>query len=310
MLPSKVIFSKLNSAGNDFICINNTTGVYADLLASQESAGAFARLLCRRGLSVGADGLIVANQIDDGDANTIVARFLEPDGSETRLCGNGTACFTYWAITNSLVPGSEVQVITRAGTADGRLTDDRKPTRVRVCIPDPTEIIYDLRITTENRIWRLAKVDIGVPHAIVYVDNLDELNVDHWGCLIRHHPSFAPGGINANFVQILGPGHLAIRTFEFGVESETLACGTGSAAAAIISCLKEKWGEPFHDCQRPVAVTTRSGDTLHIWFKIEADGGAIGDVCMESTVRPVYDATIHPELYRQLMQAIQPGGAK
>ena len=299
MLPDKIHFSKLNSAGNDFICLDNTTGRFARLFEDSRATSVFARFLCRRGLAVGADGLIVANQVDDGNSATIVARFLEPDGSEARLCGNGAACFAYWSISENLVPGPEVTMITRAGTAQGRLIAENSPTETRVCIPKPTNIEPDIRLETEGRTWILTKVDIGVPHAIAYVEDLENMEVNHWGALIRHHPRFQPHGVNANFVQLGEPGKLAIRTFEFGVENETLACGTGSAAAAIVSCLQKRWGEFYHDCEKSVEVLTRGGDRLKIWFTVE-NQREVDNVCMESHVRPVYQATLRPEFHREL----------
>ncbi len=299
MLPSKITFSKLNSAGNDFIFLDNTGGDYSELLKSSDKTSAFVRALCRRGLSVGADGVIFANRIEDGNSNTIIARFLEPDGSEARLCGNGTACFVYWAVKQRLAPGPEVEVITRAGSARGELLAEKNPSETRVCIPDPLNFNFNRSITSKGREWRLHTMEIGVPHAAIFVENIEAVDVERWGRLIRHHPEFQPEGINVNFVQVLEPGHLAVRTFEFGVESETLACGTGSAAAAIVACLEKMWGDDYHDCSKSILVHTRSGDILNVFFELDM-AGRVNNVCMTTTVRPVYKAEIMAEQHRLL----------
>lgn len=303
-LPPVIKFSKLNSAGNDFIFIDNTADDFSDIFNYPKLASAFSRLLCRRGLSAGADGLIIANRVDDGNPQTIMARFLEPDGSESFLCGNGTSCFIYWAIERGLVEGPDVQVITRAGNAQGNLLAEKGPANVRVCIPNPQKIVHDIDITIEGQSWQLSTIEIGVDHAVTFVDNLADLEVNYWGRLIRNHPSFGEHGINANFVKILEPGRLAIRTFEFGVENETLACGTGSAAAAIISCLEKRWGDFYPDCEKSVQVVTRSGDILQLYFSIEPDN-RITNVCMETRVRPVYEGVIHPETHRDLSRILE-----
>lgn len=303
MLPKEIMFTKLNSAGNDFICLDNTSSLFSSMFEDGNVTAAFARSLCRRGLAVGADGLIVANRIDDGDADTIIARFLEPDGSEARLCGNGTACFAFWAIARGLVPGPEVQVITQAGTARGRLMEDKGRGDVQVCIPDPTDLKHEVQLEIEGGTWEMATVDMGVPHAIVYVDDISKVDVSYWGGMIRRHPRFQPEGINVNFVQILEKGNLAVRTFEFGVEGETLACGTGSAASAIVACLQKKWGDDFQDCRKSIKVRTRSGKILTIGFKLDVNG-QINNVCMESTVCPVYEATLCREMHQELESAV------
>ncbi len=283
-------FSKLNAAGNDFICIDNTDGRFNPLIDNGLMVG-FVHQLCNRGLGVGADGVILACQMGNGQGVDVVARFLEPDGSEARLCGNGMACFTYWLVAGRLLGGPEVTVLTGAGTATGRINADN-PRRVRVCVPNPKDLRWNIVIDAAGSSWVVDHVDTGVPHAVVTVeDGLADLAVDQVGRAIRHHPAFEPDGVNANFVQILGVGQLAVRTFEFGVEAETLACGTGSAAAAILTALRQHWPREYLTGQRPVEVTVRSGATLLVWFEFGANG-QVSDVCLETLVTPVYDGRL------------------
>ncbi|MFO7821788.1 MAG: diaminopimelate epimerase [Lentisphaeria bacterium] len=292
MIPSNLKFSKLNSAGNDFICIDNTDGSL-DPISKSEFCESFVRVLTQRGLGIGADGVIVACELNRHAGVDITARFLEPDGSEAWLCGNGTACFAYWAITSGLVKGPSVIIRTRAGIAEAQ-TSVEDPRFVTVCVPDPTDIRMSIPLQINNTRWEIDYVNTGVPHAVTYVEHLDRLDVAHWGKHLRHAPQFAPDGANANFVEILGEGRLAIRTFEFGVENETLACGTGSSAAAILAALRHNWPAEYMTGQKPVEVITRSGRSLWIRF-VSHGNNQISDVCMQTRVAAIYDGTLRPE---------------
>ena len=297
MIPSELKFTKLNSAGNDFLCIDNTDGKL-DPVSKSQFCEEFVRTLTRRGLGIGADGVIVACDLNKHTGVDITARFLEPDGSEASLCGNGTACFTYWAITSGLVKGPHVTISTRAGTADAQVAPE-DPRRVTVCVPDPTGVRHNVRLPIDGHEWVVDYVNTGVPHAVAYVDNLDRLDVEHWGKHIRHHAEFAPGGVNANFVEILAEGRLAVRTYEFGVEAETLACGTGSAAAAILTTIRHEWAAEYRSGQKPVEVLTRSGRTLGIRFVWHGDE-KVTDVCMQTRVDAVCDGVLRAELAEDL----------
>jgi len=297
MLPERIQFSKLNAGGNDFICLDNTAGAFGRVLSSPFLAE-FVRRLCRRGVSVGADGVIMACGLGSQGGVDVVARFLEPDGSEAELCGNGTACFTYWLVTKGLVAGPEVRILTAAGMATGRL-DGADRQQVVVCVPDPRDPEMDVTIDVAGEEWQVDCLHTGVPHAVAFVDRLEDLDVDYWGPGIRRHPRFQPRGVNANFVQVLDVGRIAIRTFEFGVEDETLACGTGSAAAAIISCLRFGWPEPYRTGKEAVQVTVRGGETLQVWFVCN-EGNRISDVCLETRVRAVYEAELRAEFMSEL----------
>ncbi len=295
MIPQRIPFTKMSAVGNDFICLDNTDGGF-DVLLQSEDLSPFVRHLCHRGLSVGADGVVFACERGSGDGIDIVARFLEPDGSEAELCGNGTACFTRWAIALGLAAGPEVRILTAAGTATGRLNGDG---RVRVCVPDPRDLRTGIELDVKGETWRLDYLHTGVPHAIAFVDAIEHLDIDHWGPGVRHHPYFAPRGVNANFVRVLDVGRIALRTYEFGVEAETLACGTGSAAAAILAALRHDWPDRFLDGSDAVEVEVAGGETLKVWF-VKGPDDSITDVCLETLPVPIYEGELSPQLLQIL----------
>lgn len=286
-------FTKLTAAGNDFICFDNLSGAYDALLGSPELA-VFVRRLCRHGLGVGADGVIFASRGAEHPLANIRARFLEPDGSEAELCGNGTACFTQWVGDAGLVTAPEVVILTVAGMARGKRLPGLPPGRVRVCIPEPHDLRLERPVAVDGVIQPLASVITGVPHAVVFVEDLEGCNVAGLGSRLRWLPEFQPRGINVNFTKVLGEGHIAVRTFEFGVEAETLACGTGSASAAIVTVLKQGWKCAFRCGETPVCVDVRGGETLKVWFEMQADE-SISNVCLETRVRTVYRGVLAPE---------------
>ena len=301
MIPEQITFTKMTAGGNDFICLDNSDAAFSDLIRSEHWPG-FVRSLCRRGLSIGADGVIVASERGSSGGIDVMARFLEPDGSEAALCGNGTACFTYWIVGKGLVPGPEVTILTGAGTARGRIVDADQG-RVVVCVPDPRHLQMGLELDVKGGTWQLDCLDTGVPHAVAFVESLEHLDVDHWGPGIRYHERFQPQGVNANFVKVLSEGHIAVRTYEFGVEAETLACGTGSAASAIIACLRHGWPDRYGTGDEPVLVDVRGGETLRIWFTYHEDG-RITEVCLETRARAVYDGTFRSEYMAELREPI------
>lgn len=286
-----ISFAKLSGSGNDFICIDNRDGGYDKYIANG-AAARLARTLCQRGLSVGADGVIFAEKSDLPPEVGLLARFFEPDGSQVELCGNGVACFTHWVLAKGWLAGPEVKAVTTAGVVRGKNVGGGY---TRVCIPTPEDLRQDVELSAGGRTWRLDCLTVGVPHAVVYVEHVDELDVRYWGKLIRRHPEFGPRGVNANFVQVLGEGSIAMRTFEFGVEGETLACGTGSSAAAILAALRYHWSAAYLTNEKPVEVKAHSGRTLRVWFTLLEDR-TISDVCLETQVWGVCEGIICPDL--------------
>ncbi len=286
-------FTKLSAAGNDFICVDATM---PETLAALEAHGlsGLVRRLCPRGLGIGADGLILAVPRTGHPFAEMQARFFDPDGSEVELCGNGTACFAEWALASGLARGPEVCIATPAGLARGK-RNPAEPGRVRVCIPQPRDLMFGVSVEAEGRSWEVDTVVTGVPHAVVPVESVDAVDVRLAGALLRRHPAFGPRGVNVNFTETLEVGRIAVRTFEFGVEDETLACGTGCSSAAFVTALRERWPERYLDGTEPVLVDVRGGETLKVWFIARPADGVVEDVCLETRVRTVYDGVVRPE---------------
>ena len=298
-MTEPIEFAKLSGSGNDFICIDNRNGRHERLLADRTRIAAFARALCHRGRGIGADGLILACRPEIEEVAAIAARFFEADGSEAELCGNGTACFVRWVGANRWGGPGETKILTSAGIVRGLECDDGY---VRVCIPLPEKLQTDLELTAGERTWTCDFAVTGVPHLVIYVPDVEEVDLARWGPAFRFHERFRPRGVNANFVQVLGEGRLAVRTWEFGVEGETLACGTGSAAAAILASRRFGWPAPYRSSRQPILIRARSGQTLKVYLTEQPDG-AISDLCLETIVLFLYSGQVHPSLLTDAMEA-------
>lgn len=291
-MTTPIHFAKLSGAGNDHVCIDNRDGRFDDLLASPQRAGHFARVLCHRGLGVGADGVIFALRCEDREQGDLCVRFFEPDGAAAELCGNGTACLARWALDAGWVDSEAVRIVTPVGVVRGRRADGDY---IRVCIPEPREIQTDVEFTAAGTPCRCDLAITGVPHAALYVDDIEQVDMARLAPAIRHHERFQPRGMNVNFVQVLGEGHIAVRTFEFGVEAETLACGTGSVTAALLTGLRQGWPGRYFDLTEPVLVEVRSGDTLRVYIRLDEQRRP-DYLCLETVVRFIYTGTLHPQL--------------
>lgn len=291
-MPDTIEFAKLSGSGNEFLCIDNRAGQFDEILNSPKRVGHMGRTLCSRSKGVGADGVIFACEPDIEGVSDIAARFFEADGSEAELCGNGTACFVHWVNSNGWVGEGETRVLSQAGIVRGASSDGDY---VRVCIPDPRDLRFDVELTVKGSKQKCDFAVTGVPHVIVYVDDVNAVDIEHLGPALRHHPEFQPRGANANFVQVLSVGELSIRTWEFGVEGETLGCGTGSAAAGILAALHFDWPLEFLTGERSVLLHARSGDVLRVSF-VKQENGIVTDVCLETVVRFCCYGRIHPDL--------------
>jgi diaminopimelate epimerase len=252
-------FHKMNGAGNDFVVIDNRA------LDHPLDRGQIARL-CDRHRGVGADGLLAVEPARQGADFRF--RYFNADGGEAEMCGNGARCFGRFA--SRLLPGNPQRVSfeTIAGTLSAELVGDQ----VRIAMSDPVDLDLDTGVAIDGLETPIHSLNTGVPHAVAVVGDpgvLDALDVRRLGAAIRRHPHFAPAGTNANFSAVLAPGHLAIRTYERGVEDETLACGTGMVACALVHHLLD--GAPS-----PVKIDVRGGDTLEIGFEPVAGEPADG----------------------------------
>ncbi len=267
---STIKFTKLSGSGNDFIFIDNRDGAYSKYINDE-----FIKQVCARGLSVGADGIMF---IENSENANFKWHFFNSDASRAEMCGNGARCATRFAYLKGIAP-ENMTFETDAGIIEGAIMEKGE---VKVQLTKPHSMILDDTINVDGKEYGIHTINTGVPHAIIYVDNLDEIDVQSFGSSVRYHEKFAPAGTNVNFVQVRGD-ELAIRTYERGVEGETLACGTGSVAAAIISCEKGY-------TSAPVKVLTASGKYLKIY--IEEKG-----VYLQGEARLIYDAELAVEAF-------------
>jgi len=236
-------FWKMHGAGNDFILIDDRELKFP--LADIDTI----THLCDRKRGIGSDGLLL---IQPSDSANFRMRFVNPDASEADLCGNGARCIAQLAHEIGVAP-TDMRIETGAGVLRAEII----PPFVRLELPLPKDWRMNLTIEWEEEELPLHFVNSGVPHAIVFVEDLTVVDVEALGRHIRQHALFAPFGTNANFVQTTGPASLSIRTYERGVEGETLACGTGMVAAVLVA---EKLGL----IQSPAQVITTGGHMLEV----------------------------------------------
>jgi diaminopimelate epimerase len=240
-------FTKMNGAGNDFVLVDNRD---RRLKLSPEQIVH----ICHRQRGAGADGIILLVPCDSGKADW-AWDFYNNDGSAAEMCGNGARCFARF-IQKLTGSDRDLTFETGAGIIGASFSGDR----VTVTLTTPKDLRLDQKITLSTGTQTVHSLNTGVPHAVLFVPDADQAMVQQLGREIRRHLHFAPKGTNVNFVQQLGPGHIRVRTYERGVEGETLACGTGLTAAALISARLLQFTSP-------VQVQVQGGDQLDVSFK-------------------------------------------
>lgn len=236
----KLDFHKLDGAGNDFVGLDlRDTG-----LKDPPEMAPLVRRLCHRQRGVGADGVIAILPPPSGSAHFVMVYF-NADGSRGEMCGNGARCAVVLAHHLGMTPTEEIQFETDAGSYRAELVAGGS----RIWFPDIDDLPREVSLTGTAR--PVGKADFllcGVPHAVIFVEeDLDLLEVYEAGRAIRHDPAFSPAGTNVNFAQLVGGDTIHVRTYERGVEVETLACGTGSVATVCCHVRKnglkgpQKW---------------------------------------------------------------------
>jgi diaminopimelate epimerase len=265
-------FIKYSATGNDFIVVDNRRKALAG-----KQAVLFARLVCDRTTGAGADGVLLMEESRRADFRM---RIINADGSEAEMCGNGSRAIAHFARSSFRMKRTMV-FETIAGLIHGRIMA-RDVVSVR--LTKPSALKKDIRIKRGSKIWKGHFINTGVPHFVVFAaGDLETVDVFREGRFIRNHPYFQPAGTNVNFVKA-GSGNLIhVRTYERGVENETMACGTGSTASAIVSSL-------VRGLVPPIKVRTRSGETLRVHFKVER--GTADHVFLEGRVRPVFSGRV------------------
>ncbi len=268
-----IVFYKMSGSGNDFILVDNRARV-----APEENLGPWIASLCRRKHSVGADGFIL---IEDSERADFKWRFFNSDGGEAEMCGNGGRCVARLAYLTGIA-GPRLSFETKVGVIRAEVMGGR----VKLEMPQPTAVQHDYSLKVGGEPLTVSSVAVGVPHVVVWVDDIEDAPVTRLGPAIRYHDHYAPAGTNVNFVQSLDNGTFAIRTYERGVEDETLACGTGSVASALVAAAKGKAGSP-------AVLHTRGGEFLTIHFVRDENG--FRDVFLEGDARVIYEGKLWPE---------------
>jgi len=308
-------FEKYSGCGNDFILVEKNGLGISDEWGIDGSQSA--PLLCNRREGIGADGLLLLTYEhmcrEKGILWDASLTIFNPDGSSPAMCGNGLRCAAHLlhrrlqredghycvktaaAIHHLLVEGGDVEVTM---PCQGKI----------IHYPNPLEFIF-LESTSANDVPTdvgpspLYFVDTGVPHAVLLVDERDSFSVEIWGRRLRHDPLFAPEGANVNFCYKIeqtsrenAKTQLSVRTYERGVEGETAACGTGSAAAALVAAYH--WG-----LSSPVHVRTRWGDWLTYTFSLDetAEGVQARDLSMKGTVKALFSGLYPLDLLPRLL---------
>ena len=260
----------MSGTGNDFVIIDNRVAVI-----EPEKKRGFAKSVCTPKTSVGADGVIF---VEDSDRADIKWDFYNADGSTAEMCGNGARCVARYALEKKIAPANLT-----LETLAGIITAEVKGREVRIRLTPPENVRQDIAVELNGARMMVDSVNTGVPHAILFSRDIEAEDVRAVGRGIRFHERFAPAGTNVDFVQA-GDGHsLAIRTYERGVEDETLACGTGVVASALLASLRDL-------VQPPVAVTTRSGEILHVDFS--PDNGTVQEVYLTGPTRTAFEGTL------------------
>ena len=271
-MSRSIRFWKLEGAGNDFIGLDGRKGGLG------LNRGKIARL-CDRRRGVGADGVLVVEK-PKGRAADFRMRYYNADGGEAEMCGNGARCFALLARAATARAGKSYRVQTRAGLVVLQIFGKD----VRVSMTEPGLPRLKRTIVAAGRKVTLDCINTGVPHAVEFVRSLASVDVARVGRAIRVHSAFAPAGTNVNFVQIGQGGRIEVRTYERGVEGETLACGTGVVASSILSSLRR-------GIRPPIRVRTRGGDLLTVDFEFEA--GRAKKVTLQGPARIVYTGVLY-----------------
>ncbi len=272
-------FTKMSGTGNDFIIMDHRRPFLAE-----EEISAFAAKVCKRMFSVGADGLILIEEHPTADFQW---HFFNGDGSRAEMCGNGARCAARYAYEKGIAPAA-MSFMTMAGLIRAEVTG--LLVKLEMTPPTATDQGLPLIFGGEERIIQFSNT--GVPHAVYFVDSNGQTPVKEWGREVRMHARFQPAGTNVNFAQITGPDSLTVRTYERGVEDETMACGTGAVAAALLGGL-------LGYVTSPVAVTSSGGEILTIYFTLEdREKNLVSGIFLEGPANFIYEGQLHQEALR------------
>ena len=262
-------FWKMHGAANDFILVDDRA-----LTFPASDRAWLARIMARR-TGIGAEGLLLVQPSDRADYRM---RFFNPDGGEADLCGNGARCLARFAHDRGAAPTDQ-----RIETAAGEVRAEVRGAQVRLRLPAPKDWRLHRTLTAAGQTWTYHFVNTGVPHAVLEVDDLAGMDVACMGAALRQHVDFAPQGANVDFIHVEPDRTVRVRTYERGVEAETLACGTGLIASGLIA---GRLGR----VTPPVRLRPASGDELTVDFSLTPDGAR--DVTLTGPTAYVFEGTL------------------
>ncbi|HET6637757.1 MAG TPA: diaminopimelate epimerase [Gemmatimonadota bacterium] len=274
------VFTKMSGGGNDFVVFDDRDGWFP-----RGEAGPVVARLCRRGLGIGADAVVLLASDSEADFRMI---YYNADGGEAPMCGNAALCVARFARLVGAVGEPDMEFRTGSGAFRARVEDPAGP-GVTLWLVPPRALTLDYSELAAPPYRRVGFLDTSTPHVVALLVSstvVEALDLAVEGPRFRRHPNWEPVGTNVNFVGVVDRSTLRMRTFEKGVEDETLSCGTGATASAILACL---WGlvDP------PVTVLTSGGIPLVVDFTPPADAASPPtDPMLTGDARIVYRGTI------------------
>jgi len=266
-MAKELLFEKYVAAGNDFVVVDNRKGFVKDGVGK-------AKEWCDRKTGIGADGLLLLERSKKAD---VKMRIFNSDGSQAEMCGNGVRCLAHFAVKHRIVKADHT-VETGAGLIGAKV----RKNVVNAKLTDPQDMKLGIALHVDGRDEKANFINTGVPHVVIVDDGLKDVDVESRGQAVRRHAHFAPRGTNVNFIH-RSNGGIDVRTYERGVEGETLACGTGSTASALVA-------SSLFGFTSPVRVKTASGETLKVYFK--KNGHRFSDVRLEGAVHASFKGSV------------------
>ncbi len=270
----RIPFAKMNGAGNDFVVVDDTKGSFnIDLPA-------FAKAICARGFGVTADGLLVLRTHEGFDFEMV---YLNSDGSEGGMCGNGGRCIARFAVVNG-VCGSPMRFLAHRQQYRAEITHHGS---VKLHLPDPDQVVPHFKIPFDSRTFDGTYVRPNTEHAVLTsgdaFEKIDEVDIIPFARKIRYNHDVFPNGANVNLIERADDSTIRLRTYERGVENETLACGTGAVASAITAAIR-------YEMSSPVKIITTGGETLRVYFR--RNGNGFSDLVLEGSASMVFSGEV------------------
>jgi len=282
-MKKQIEFSKMVASGNDFVVVDALGSSKPAI--SQSRLGQFAKQICDRKFGVGADGLLF---LEKSKKAKFKMRIFNPDGSEPDMCGNGARCAALY-FTSDQRPACpkrsrgttsdyrKIKFETRAGPMQAEVKKDT----IKLKLTDPKDLWPKIDLSAGTQFYKVHYINTGVPHTVFFVGCVDTVHIKEVGKQIRFHKQFQPEGANCNFAQVLDNKTIKIRTYERGVEDETLACGTGSVASALMS---------YHlklTTKSPIQVQVKSGEVLKVYF--DCKNNVFSNVWLEGSAKTIHE---------------------